>query len=285
MPIAIRALRLHHWLKNCLLFVPVVAARDLSSSALANLCIGFVAFSCMASAHYLINDLKDRDHDRQDLAKRHRPLAAGELSQPAAIGLAAILIAAAVACALWLPTTFQVVLVAYFLICLFYSLMLKRIPMIDVLTLTILLDLRLAAGASAAAIPLQPALLLAFSCLFFTLAVFKRMAALTVSQAPQGRLPSRPYGRANLPALRGVASIAGAASIATLAILLSGAAGEAVKPALLWCALILAAFWLGRCFLLAERGFLSEDLVLFIVTDPFSYITVATSAILLAVAG
>jgi 4-hydroxybenzoate polyprenyltransferase len=285
MSIAISALRLHHWLKNVLLFVPAIAARDQSPSALASLCIAFVAFGCMASAHYLINDLKDKEHDRQDHAKQHRPQATGELSPTAAIGLAAMMIAAAAACASWLPAEFQVVLAVYFLICLAYSLLLKRIPVVDILTLTALLDLRLVAGSSAAVILLSPALLLALNCLFFSLAALKRMAALMISRAPLGRVPGRPYSRHNLPALRVVAGFAGTASIATLAILLSGAAGEAAKPALLWGALVVVAAWLGRCFFLAERGLLSEDLVLFVVLDPFSYVTLAASAVLLTVAG
>jgi 4-hydroxybenzoate polyprenyltransferase len=283
--IAIGALRLHHWLKNCLLFVPVAAAHDLSPSALGNLCIGFVAFGCAASAHYLINDLRDKEQDQLDPAKRRRPQAAGQLSARDAIRLATILIAAAAACASWLPADFQVVLAVYFLICLGYTFLLKRIPVIDILTLTVLLALRLVAGTSAAAIPLPPTLLLVFSCLFFTLAVLKRMAPFAVSQSPTRRLPSRPYSRANLPALRVLAGIAGGASIATLAILLSRAAEQAARPALLWCALVVATAWLGRCFFLVERGRLSEDLVFFIATDLFSYITLAVLAVLLLAAG
>ena len=78
--IALHALRLHHWLKNCLLFVPAIITHAVSSSNLSNLCIGFVAFCCASSANYLINDLLDKVHDQQDSAKRRRPQAAGHLS-------------------------------------------------------------------------------------------------------------------------------------------------------------------------------------------------------------
>jgi 4-hydroxybenzoate polyprenyltransferase len=77
--IALSALRLHHWLKNCLLFVPPIITHAVSSSNLLNLCVGFVAFGCASSANYLMNDRLDKEHDRQDSAKRKRPHAAGHL--------------------------------------------------------------------------------------------------------------------------------------------------------------------------------------------------------------
>src|SRR5579871_5665982 len=123
--IAIRALRLHHWSKNLLLFVPAAVADALSPSALLKVCIAFVAFGCAASAHYLMNDLLYKEYDRQDAAKRHRPQVTGQLLPRTAATLAVTLIAVSTVCALWLPTSFRLTLIAYLFMCLAYSLLLK----------------------------------------------------------------------------------------------------------------------------------------------------------------
>ena len=166
--IAIRALRLHHWSKNALVFVPAIVAFHLSPSILWHVSISFVAFGCVASAHYLMNDLLDREHDRQHVAKWRRPQATGQLSSRAAVGQATALLTVAVICATSLPMNFRLTLAAYFFVCLAYSLFLKRLLLIDILILTILLDLRLVAGASAVMISLPRTLLLACSLFFHT---------------------------------------------------------------------------------------------------------------------
>lgn len=283
--VAVRALRLHHWLKNLLLFVPAFVAHALSRSVVSNLCIAFVAFGCAASAHYLINDLLDKEHDRQSSAKRHRPQVVGQISPRAAVGLATILIAVAAVCASWLPVNFQLALAAYLFICLSYSLLLRRVPLIDVLTLTVLFDLRLAAGAGAAMMSLPGALLLACSCLFFTLALFKRLTELSASKAAPGPLPGRPYSRENVPVLRMLAGAAGVAAILALAIFLGGIGTQFARPGILWFVLLLQMAWLGRCFFLADRGRLNEDLVLFVLADRPSYIALSALALLLIAAG
>src|SRR6202030_3048615 len=122
------------WLKNCVLFVPTIFTHISSSSNLSNLSIGFVAFCCASSANYLMNDLLDKEHDQQHLAKRRRPLAAGHLSSPTAIGLTVVLVAVAAVCASRLPANFQLALASYLLIGIAYSLLLKRVKLIDILT-------------------------------------------------------------------------------------------------------------------------------------------------------
>jgi 4-hydroxybenzoate polyprenyltransferase len=282
---AIRALRLHYWLKNLLLFVPAIFAHALNPSIFSTLCTAFVAFGCVASAHYLMNDLLDREHDRQDSAKRQRPQAAGQLSSRTAAGLATVLISAAAIFASLLPAYFWLTLSAYLFICLAYSLLLKRVPLIDVLALTILLDLRLAAGASAIMTPLPNILLLACSCFFFALAVVKRIAQLSAPKDSLGRLSGRPYSRENLPALRVLAGVASVASILALAILLRDIGTKVARPGILWFFPLLQMTWLGRCFFLANDGKLNEDLVSFAITDVYSYIVLSVLALLLIAAG
>jgi 4-hydroxybenzoate polyprenyltransferase len=280
-----RALRPHNWLKNILLFVPAIVAQALGPSTLSNLCMAFFTFGCVASAHYLINDLRDKDDDRNDLVKRQRPQAARQLLPRIAAGLAMVLIAVAAGCASRLPAGFQLALGAYLFLCLAYSFRLKRVPIIDVLTLTVLYDLRLAAGAGAAMVALPNTLLLACSCFFLTMALLKRMAQLSASKDPLGRLSGRPYSRGSLPALRLLAGATGAASVLACAVLLGDIGSHVARPGMLWFILPLLMAWLGRCLFLADRGKLNEDLVLFVIADLHSNIALSALALLLIAAG
>ena len=192
----IRALRLHNWLKNILVFVPVVLAKTLNAGAFSTLLLAWLAFGCTASAQYLLNDLLDKDHDKHDAAKGQRPQAAGELRARPAAGIALALIVGAAICAAWLPAGFQLALASYLFLGLAYSLLLKRVLMIDVLTLVAVHDLRLVAGACAASIPLSPPLFLAGSCVFLAMALLKRDAQLAATTGdPPRRMAGRPYLR------------------------------------------------------------------------------------------
>jgi 4-hydroxybenzoate polyprenyltransferase len=249
------------------------------------LSIGFVAFGCASSANYLINDLLDKEHDRQDSIKRRRAQAAGHLSSRTVVCLTVALVSAAAVCASSLPTNFQLAVVSYLLICLAYSLLLKRAMFIDILTLTILYDLRLAAGAAVINILLPTTLLLASSCFFFTLALFKRLTQLSASKAVFERLSGRPYGRANLPTLRVLAGASALTSVLVSAIFISYVAARGAAAGVLWFVLpLLQATWLSRCYFAAARGKLNEDLVLFIITDFPSY-SIAAAALALMTAG
>ena len=286
--IAIQALRLHHWVKN---------------SAFVRACYHRACFDPVSSVEPLyclhcfwlhgIGSLfdqrfsRDTEHDRQDPdpAKRKRPQVTGQLSSHTAFVLAMTLIAIAMVCALWLTTSFQLILTAYLFISLAYSFLLKRAPLIDIMTLTILLDLRLEAGASVVMMPLPSTLLLACTCFFFTLALLKRMAQVSALKVPLGRLPGRPYGREYLLALRVLAGAAGAASVLASAIFLHTIGTHVARPSILWFVLLLQMAWLRRCFFLCTRGELNEDLLLFVLSDRYSYILLSVLALLLIAAG
>ena len=174
-----RALRLHQWAKNLLVFVPVLAAHR-ADGALARACLAFVAFGLCASSVYLLNDLLDLPHDRLHATKRRRPFASGALSPAAAPGLMAGLLGLTLGCTALLPAGFLGMLALYYAVTLAYSFVLKRRAVWDVVTLAGLYTLRIFAGAAATAIPISP-WLLAFSLfLFFCLAVVKRLTELTL---------------------------------------------------------------------------------------------------------
>ena len=283
--VLLRALRFHYWLKNFLLFAPVVLTGYVDSWTSSNLLIGWLAFGCAASTHYLVNDFLDRDHDQRDPAKGWRAQVTGELPPRLTIGLGVALLAIAAICGSMLPAGFQLALGCYLVLALAYSLQFKRMLIIDVLALVILHDLRLVAGAAAVSIPLSNLMLLTFGCFFLALALFKRIAQLaSVTVNNPGSLSGRAYTSDHRSALRVLAGSACAVSVLVLAFFLHDLGRLMSRPGFLWLIPPLLAAWLGRYFLIADRGMLNEDFVLFICTDRYSLITLTGLVLLFIVA-
>jgi hypothetical protein len=186
-----RALRVKHWLKNLLLFVPALLAPP-PLATFAWMIALFVLMGVLASATYLVNDLLDLAADRKHTLKRARPLASGALPIRQATIAACLMIPASLLASLALPWPASLVPVLYLGITLAYSLVLKRLPMVDVTVLAGLFTLRVLAGSLMLESPVSP-WLLTFSMLFFlSLAVLKRYAEMErLLQTAQHAEPER----------------------------------------------------------------------------------------------
>ena len=201
----IRAMRPHHWLKNGLVFVPILLNHDVFDvAALGHGAVAFLAFSLLASAIYLLNDIVDVEADRRHPTKCKRPLAAGEISEAQAYAAVPLLVITSFALS-WLlprPQLFVMALGAYLVLALAYLFVLKRKLLVDVLGLAALHTLRILAGNAAAAIPLS-SWLLAFSIfLFLSLALVKRYAELRITQDQSGlKKAGRGYHAEDIEAL------------------------------------------------------------------------------------
>ncbi|MDD5273799.1 MAG: UbiA family prenyltransferase, partial [Methylovulum sp.] len=176
-----RMLRVHQWLKNLLLFVPLVAAHQITQPQhWLTFILAFVAFSICASSVYIANDLFDLESDRQHPRKCKRPFASGLLPIWLGVLLAPLLLALSICLAVYVGKLFLFWLGFYFVLTCAYSWLLKRLMLLDCLTLAMLYTLRVIAGASAADMPLS-FWLLAFSVfLFLSLAFVKRYAELQI---------------------------------------------------------------------------------------------------------
>ena len=172
----LRLIRPHQWLKNALVFLPLVAAHEWhDTAAVTYSAIAFAAFCLVASAAYVLNDLLDVEHDRHHPRKRSRPIAAGTVGQMFALLLLPLLLIVAMAFAVLLPWQAGAVLLAYFVLTTLYSIYLKRIALVDILTLTTLYNLRILGGGAAAGIVLSYWLVGFTLFLFFALAIMKRV--------------------------------------------------------------------------------------------------------------
>jgi 4-hydroxybenzoate polyprenyltransferase len=270
-----RALRLHQWSKNTLIFVPVLAAHQAHGVRLEQAVLAFLAFSLCASSVYLLNDLLDLPHDRAHATKRRRPFASGALDLAWGPGLMAVLLAGALAACLLLPHAFLVMLATYYASTLAYSFALKRRAVWDVVTLAGLYTLRIFAGAAATSIPISP-WLLAFSLfLFFCLAIVKRLTELTqFVRASAGRivLSGRGYGAEDVDMLRSMAASSGYMAVLVLALYINSAEVLALyrRPSALWALCPILLFWVSRVLMLANRGLMNDDPVVFALRDNVS---------------
>lgn len=283
---ALRAMRMHQWSKNVLVFLPLLAAHvaHQPGRALAAV-LAFICFSLCASSVYLLNDLLDLADDRHHPAKRLRPFASGALAPLAGLALAPLLLGAAFGLALWLlPWRFSAVLLAYYALTLGYSLHLKRVMALDAITLAGLYTLRLIAGAAAFVVPLT-FWMLAFSMfIFLSLALVKRYAEL---REPRDRgdttqARGRGYFPGDLEMLAALGAASGYLAVLVLALYTQDKATVALyrQPQLIWLACPLLLLWITRAWMLTHRGLMHDDPVVFALKDRTSLVVGALFALI-----
>ena len=265
-----RTLRAHQWLKNFLLFVPMLAAHNLDLQSLSDVLLAFLAFCLCASSVYILNDLLDLPNDRKHPRKSKRPLASGQMPIAWGVLLFPLLLLASLISGLWVGSGFTAWLVIYFLLTCAYSLYLKRLVLVDCLVLATLYALRFVAGASAVDVPLSY-WLLAFSVfIFLSLAFVKRYAELQVQlQAGSEQAHGRGYlvGDATLVQTLGVT--AGYVSVLVLALYLQSDKVVTLyrQPEIIWMAVPLMLFWISWMWLKAHRGEMHDDPIVFALRD------------------
>lgn len=270
----IRVIRPHQWVKNVLVFVPLITAhRLMDMHAWFNAGKAFAAMCLAAGAIYIANDLLDLAADRVHPTKRSRPLASGELAIGVGIVCVPILLIAAALLALTLPTAFLAWIGVYGTAAVLYSLWFKQFAIVDVIVLAALYAVRLLAGAAAIAVPMS-AWLLAFSLFFFfSLALAKRHVELYATRQANAPPEVRGYLQSDLDtvAMFGIAS--GYLSVLVMALYTDGRDTALLysHPTWLWGFAPLLLFWVSRLWLLAARGHLHEDPVMFAVRDWASY--------------
>ena len=271
---ALESLRPHQWLKNALVFVPLAAAHRLGEPLLlARTARAFLAFSLCASAVYLLNDLRDAPADRQHPHKRLRPIASGRLPHDLALALAGTLLAGSAAVAWPLGVPVGLTLAAYVLLMIGYTLRLKSIVLLDALVLAAGYALRVLAGAVAVAI-LPSARLLAFCIfLFFSLALVKRYAELALLRTRDGAAAhARAYLLEDQEFMVALGISCGALSVLVLALYMSSETVVRLysRGGFIWLTCVLLLYWISHMWLMAHRGRMSDDPLVFAVKDPLS---------------
>lgn len=271
----VRALRVHQWVKNMLVFIPLLTAHQfLEPRAWLQAAIAATAFCAVASGTYIINDLLDLGADRLHPRKRKRPFAVGDLSIGRGLLAAAICIAAGHGLTLFLQSHVTMLLTIYVVISLTYSLYLKTLPLVDVFVLAGLFTMRIFCGAEAIDVPLSH-WLLGFSMFFFiSLAMVKRYAELHNLARKRGQSPpGRGYRVEDLEHLGTTGFISGGLAVLIMALYITSDDVTRLynQPHWLWFICPLLFYWLSWVWLVARRGQMHDDPVLFAVKDRTSY--------------
>lgn len=275
-----RVLRIPQWLKNLLIFAPLFAAHDLGNDdAWGALIIAFFAFSLCASSVYIANDLLDLEDDRQHPRKRSRPFASGVVPVWVGVLVSPLLLVFSLSIAAMVSQEFLSWLILYFAITCAYSWGLKKLILVDCLTLALLYTLRIISGATVACHELS-FWLLAFSVfLFFSLALVKRFAEIEV-QSPKGneKIHGRGYKILDAPLIQTMGIVSGYSSVLVLALYLNS---ETViklykAPLLIWGAVPVMLFWISWVWMQAHRGKMHDDPLIFALKDHVSLCAGAT---------
>ena len=280
----LKAMRPHQWSKNVLVFVPLLLNQDfLDFGLVAAACVAFLAFSFAASSVYILNDLLDLTADRRHKTKRNRPFASGRVPIPNGIALAVGLFAASFALSALLPPAFTAVLTVYMIATTAYSFALKRMLLIDVLTLAGLYTMRIIAGA-AAIVSMESFWLLAFSIFFFlSLALVKRFVELAdCGEGADAKASGRGYVGLDLETIGQAGMASGFASVLVLALYVDSAEVRQLydHPYLMWPLCPLVLYIVVRIWVLARRRQMNEDPVVFILNDWRSQIMIGLGGLL-----
>ena len=267
----VRAMRPHHWIKNLMVFVPLLADHGTDAGLYLRLLGVFAALSACASGTYLLNDVLDLSHDRRHRRKRRRPLAAGRTALRPTVGIGLALVATGLAATFSLSAAAGYGVLVYLAATSAYSLWLKRKTFIDVIVLALLYAIRVLIGAAAVSVTPSP-WLLAFSLfVFLAIAIAKRQTELAAGEALDGRA----YRAEDGPAMAALGAGSGFATVVVLTLYIQSPEVSAryAQHELLWLACPLLVHWLGRLTLLAGRGAVDDDPLVFAMRDRTSWLT------------
>lgn len=271
----IKAIRAYQWLKNLLIFIPIITSHSFNSLNLMLLTINaFFAFSMIASSGYIVNDLLDLNSDRIHPRKRFRPFASGRLSIRSGVALFLILFSVGVFVASRLNYPFFITILIYFITSLSYSLYFKKIALYDVFILALLYSIRVIAGGLVSDISISFWLIAFSTFLFLSLAFVKRYSELmNIKTNTDLKERGREYFVSDLNLLQIMGIVSGFMSVVVFALYIDSP--EVIRlythPQILWGISLLFLFWISRIWIITNRGEMTDDPILFAVKDVKSY--------------
>ena len=270
-----KALRVHQWAKNVLVFIPVVASHQLTHRPLlVHAVLAFLSFSLTASSVYILNDCLDLSSDRRHPRKKSRPFASGSLSIPVGLSLAVGSLMAGVLLAFALPSVFFMVLAGYFVLTTAYSFYLKQFVLLDVIVLAQLYTVRVYGGGAATGVVPSHWLLTFSLFLFLSLALVKRFTELRLASQTEGtQLHGRGYWVTDLEHISSIGTASGLLAVLVLALYISSKEVLVLysHAEVLWLVCPVMLYWISRVWMLAYRNQMDDDPVVFAVKDPKSY--------------
>ena len=281
----LKAIRCHQWIKNLLIFVPLITAHKIFDPVLLiKSFIAFISFSFCASSVYVLNDLFDLFSDRKNSIKCKRAFAAGVLSIKNGIYIILLFLPSSFLIAINLGLKFTAVLLLYLITTTFYSFILKKVVLLDIIILAALYTLRIIAGSSAVAIVLSFWLLLFSMFIFLSLALVKRFSELiALKNKNESILSGRGYLFTDLEIISQFGVSSGFMAILILALYINSDQVKALYkyPQYIWILCPILLYWISRVWLLTHRNRMHSDPVVFAIKDRISHIMVLLSILTL----
>jgi len=279
----LEGVRPYQWLKSALVLVPLAAAHQLDDGALlARALRAVIAFSLCASSIYLLNDVWDAPADRLHPHKQKRPIASGRLPRSYALIAAALLLPAAIATSAPLGMRTTATLMAYFALMTAYTLRLKRVVLLDALVLGGGYALRVVAGGFAVGIRPSARLLGFCIFLFFSLALLKRYAELALLRAREGpAAQARAYLLEDQEFMVALGVSCGALSVLVLALYMGSETVARLysRADFIWLTCVLLLYWVSHMWLMAHRGHMTDDPLVFALKDRVSGVLIVLMGI------
>ncbi|MDE5457547.1 UbiA family prenyltransferase [Bradyrhizobium sp. CSA112] len=277
-----KALRVHQYVKNLLVFVPLATSHQFTLASITTAVIAFVAFCGCASAVYILNDLLDLRSDRAHATKRARPFASGLLQPRTGLLMVPMFLLFSLMLATTISLEFVSVLAGYFVLTSAYSVYLKRKMLLDVIVLAVLYTTRIIAGGVAAEIQISQWLFIFSMFIFTSLALIKRYVELA-RRLDRG-LPDRSdrdYRIGDLDVVAALVAAAGMNAVTIFALYVTSSDVQRLyrHPKALWLICPILIYWIGRALMMAHRGLMDDDPIVFALRDRIS-----TSAIVLMIA-
>jgi 4-hydroxybenzoate polyprenyltransferase len=283
----VKAIRLHQWVKNLLIFLPLLLAHQWSDVAKwIDASLAFVAFSLAASAGYVLNDLMDLAADRAHPTKKYRPFAAGLLSIPTGLVLLVSLLGASLLLSLWWLSGYFMSLVGlYLILTISYSFYLKRKLVIDVLVLAGLYAYRILAGCVAISVTVSSWLLAFAMFIFISLAFLKRYIEL-LQLTDTNIIKHRGYEITDIEMVISMGTASGYLAVLVFSLYINSEIVSVLyhSPFFLWLICPLLLYWISRVWFLAKRGKLPDDPLQYALTDITSWFIAVTIIILMLLA-
>ncbi len=280
----LKQIRIHQWLKNLLIFVPLVVSGDFLhlSDVMTTIC-AFFAFSLLASSTYILNDLLDIESDRAHSVKKYRPLAAGTISIKDGVSVGLILFLTSIIISFLIGSDFTLVLLSYLALTVLYSFKVKQYVAMDVVTLALLYTIRILAGAAAVSV-VASFWLLAFSIfVFLSLALVKRCSEIqSMDSAGEERAKGRDYTSRDYPILASFGTSSALLSVLMFCFYINNNAltNQYQQPDILWLIVPAMCYWLMRMWIKTHRGEMDQDPIIFSLKDRGSLITVGFSGLI-----
>lgn len=270
-----KALRPHQWLKNLLIFVPLLVGHQFDLPTAVHSLLAYTIFCLVASGVYVLNDLVDLRSDRAHPRKCFRPFASGDVPLEHGLIMALALLSVGIGLSLWVGWQLALVVAVYLVLTTSYSFTLKRLIGLDLCILAILYTARVAAGSAITGITLS-VWLIAFSLFFFfALAALKRLIELVdVEARNETSAKGRGYVIGDLAVLLPTTLTSGYLSVLVLTLYVLSDQVKLLysQPAALWGVCVVLFYWITRAVILANRGVMDDDPVVFAITDRVSHV-------------